>query len=631
MTMTNVAEGITFNDVDDTGGTAGGQFIKSWVMHCDIESNDSNLADATSVNHGIGFFGSASGNNHNIEILENIVQIDQFDPSLGNAAGIILIGNNASKNNLLCRGNIITMNNAVNGIDMSNWYGNFDTDDQKSSLVYDNQITLNTNSAFHQGISINVSDDNHFICNTITGQNTGAGGYTGNGITLTDSPETELAGNTMDDVQVGLTVLGMSGDSEIRFNNFTGDAFVGMEYSSSAVTGDQTNKSNVWNLSSQIWDARHQGSLPIYNQSNYIVQDIFAQSTTPNGWFLENGTDPVFPGCEILLTDNLVPQGLKRSWSEDKSAMMSGMENAYLDWHAPLYIYTEILNDEQEIPEEQIDLFTAYHNTPIAEYADYDLASVDLFAWTSDDSLQVLDWQQELTQQLLELSAIENELAVEYENGELETQAIDLQQTIAALQEQLNILSADIRITQSEQAEFLSGQADALPIPHTFAENERALALVSVALLGDNHRMPTTAELNIVKNIAEQCPENGGRAVHRARAIYQSFTRRADLEYQDCDYNVEAIPVEEAESTVEENNLLVYPNPATATLQLSAGSNTIVSATIFDYTGKVVAVINEVETHKLQIDISAYTSGLYQVQTRLTDGTRLDASFTVIQ
>ena len=66
--------------------------------------------------------------------------------------------------------------------------------------------------------------------------------------------------------------------------------------------------------------------------------------------------------------------------------------------------------------------------------------------------------------------------------------------------------------------------------------------------------------------------------------------------------------------TVMEENISFFPNPASDVLNINVGEITIKNLTILDLSGKILMVVNNINTGTNTIDVSSLTSGMYIIR-----------------
>lgn len=640
MTMSNVAGGVTGNDNND--GTGNGQFARFEVTDCNINSNDNNLQQITENNHGVGVFTTQTTFSSNFFIAGNVIDVTQNNLNDGGAAGIILESSPLTDNVLRCENNTVNVGNANSGIQMSNWHGAPDIN-VKGSQVFDNDIHLSNYSDFHQGIRIENSRDNHFICNDVFGVNSGFG----NGIVLIGSPLIELAGNTMTDVQIDLEVQGICSDADIRFNQFLGQAFRGVQYTANVVTSNQINRGNIWNLTNanpnnpnDFTNAFHAAtSQNTINMSQYFtgvaINNVGTNCGVSCPWFITSGNTPALPTCETMLTDNLTPQGFTGGGTEtDKKIAQSNSESEYLNWHSQRDLYRKMQSWELIEDADLAEFHSLNSNNKIGQYYSANQAIKEAVKLAQDDLEEIESLTQLRLELLQDITDIEGVIAesIDEDTEDLLTERAELQVEIKSNLFALQEVFAAVRSVQTENILTVLPQISALPNETDFAANEKILLNIFADMVAENHRLPTAAQRLHIKEIAEQCVNEGGEVVYWARGWYNSLTKTDDLNIsEDCsiDYSEEA---EERNTVAEKSDFSVFPNPSSETINITLSPGTDISEKvieIYDFTGKKVVTlpvgIREIHT----IDVSDFSNGIYRLVYR-ENGNLVDYESVII-
>ena len=73
------------------------------------------------------------------------------------------------------------------------------------------------------------------------------------------------------------------------------------------------------------------------------------------------------------------------------------------------------------------------------------------------------------------------------------------------------------------------------------------------------------------------------------------------------------------EDTPSERNILVYPNPVTDFLEISAGYE-IESVSLLDLTGRIIISEDQVDSEVYQIDMRSFNPGIYFVRIKMARG-----------
>lgn len=117
--------------------------------------------------------------------------------------------------------------------------------------------------------------------------------------------------------------------------------------------------------------------------------------------------------------------------------------------------------------------------------------------------------------------------------------------------------------------------------------------------------------LEEVYEIAVQCPEDGGDAVYRARALYSNLTQQPipDIPCAD-DRDSEKLGGDKNQNILED--LLIYPNPANeyATVQLT--TELPAQVVLMDLSGKVI--LRQEFIQQTRLNLKALSPGIYLIK-----------------
>jgi hypothetical protein len=135
-------------------------------------------------------------------------------------------------------------------------------------------------------------------------------------------------------------------------------------------------------------------------------------------------------------------------------------------------------------------------------------------------------------------------------------------------------------------------------------------------------------DVRVLKNIIRICPQAGGNAVYKARAIYQMINDT--VEYNDsavCSKKgyfrqameeiTEQLSIKPINQKVinQDFEMAIFPNPAKQNLNLIFNENKTGLIKIFDSLGKLqYSTIIVAPVSSLQIDLRLFSSGIYYLQ-----------------
>ncbi len=211
------------------------------------------------------------------------------------------------------------------------------------------------------------------------------------------------------------------------------------------------------------------------------------------------------------------------------------------------------------------------------------------------------------------------------------------------LAEQLeNLLQANLPAQQNRalslaQAVAIAEQHNAaLPVVDLHEQIEQAAnALYTQAIAAGNTAL-STADINVLRYLAQQCPQEGGAGVYRARAIL-ALVENSSMLTPDCnDPAMRTLPnAPGAEPTntptVAEKGIVLYPNPAADYLQISSVAVLPANSTIeiLDVLGRIVrSEILTNDTYSTRIDLRNLQAGWYIL--RLKNGVDTESHSFII-
>jgi hypothetical protein len=119
---------------------------------------------------------------------------------------------------------------------------------------------------------------------------------------------------------------------------------------------------------------------------------------------------------------------------------------------------------------------------------------------------------------------------------------------------------------------------------------------------------------NQLNNLAAQCPETGGPAVHQARAWLDHINGTCTVWTDNCPLQPANNQRTASASQPKEASITIFPNPATkqATLSWELTDETVAVFTLFNAQGKQISSqVLTAQTGTLEIDIANLPAGVY--------------------
>jgi hypothetical protein len=69
-----------------------------------------------------------------------------------------------------------------------------------------------------------------------------------------------------------------------------------------------------------------------------------------------------------------------------------------------------------------------------------------------------------------------------------------------------------------------------------------------------------------------------------------------------------------------ENMISIYPNPSSGLITINAGNAMIESVKLFDYAGRLVYEVNDLQSNSISTDLSEFSNGVYRLEIMIENG-----------
>lgn len=592
------------------------------------------------------------------EVSDNNLEFEQYGIAGLNSSGVIPFFG--------VRGNTLTQlnnssypftagvlfSNAINPSGNSfvrdNSIGMTDDNGHGVSLAFVDRVEVERNLVAHTGSStlikqegagIHLSesgDHNNIRENTVT-FNMQAERHNTRGIEVLNTAYTYLCCNTTDGHRTGLRFKGACPDTRYRQNDFF-DHDTGLRCESDAVASLQAHAGNEWLGSYSIQKALHSGGSFEVANSLYLVNfSTNPPMTTMNP--LPNVSTPNTPLLWILSDDGFEAENCEADQvcGETRNPKLSrydstAVEGEYLgageygptrDWRGRRSVYQklqahpELLNDNP--------LMTAFWeeaaNTEVATVGEMENGTQRLFALDSQAEAQLAENGAQLEGYLLSLAKLDSILNTEL--SPLDSIACQAERTEFremlewALVQRYGWAADWYSSVPAEVSGLLNAGGETAPALQA-AANEWTVFQILLEMTAATSPALSGEQWQTLLQIAQQCPDEGGKGVLHARTVLAAYESMAYDDEALCNPEQPFQAPSSGSSTVSE--LRAYPNPVqnSVTLQWQDAAQEL---SLYRADGQRVAQFNLQATDRfLEVDLSAYPKGLCIAVVHLMDG-----------
>jgi hypothetical protein len=500
-------------------------------------------------------------------------------------------------------------------------------------------LGINGVSAGRTNISINGGEGV-----VIGNNNLRTPGGTNSNVELWGAPMTTVDCNQMNQARTALSIFGSCGGNFISANDFSGawgpfNLVYGYQNGPAASTGPQDKLGNRFDPSSAgNPKARFHGSNDLALQSQYIVGKFTPSPNSPSGMVENvqgNATYPFYlPSSSLWFTKS--PSGIDNTscatlTSEDDKLLRAvhthiGLLNAGIgteygpevEFDAKLKLFRH-LDRLQQTTTLEPDLATWHSSlaaTDIAKFIDFEQAYEAAIGLPSAQEAQA-------SQLNLELGALTDEMgAIEWWVTDPVTGQVSLDAARLALYEskkasmvqKVDELSALVLARKANLAAALSGlQAINNGIGTQATASGQNLKTVNDLLLqrfAAGFEGFSTAGVNTLTQIAQQCVAEGGEGVYIARALLAEQLETSGTYNDECPLGLRENRAAKAAAA---NDLAIRPNPAAgvASVALPEGHN-INYLLLLDALGRQLQAFDIApEQAVLYLDTSGLDNGIY--------------------
>ncbi|KGE89735.1 hypothetical protein IX84_01530 [Phaeodactylibacter xiamenensis] len=541
-----------------------------------------------------------------------------------------------------------TISPSSSGAVKDNVIGMTDDNGHGVSLTFVDRVEVERNLVAHTGSStlikqegagIHLSesgDHNNIRENTVT-FNMQAERHNTRGIEVLNTAYTYLCCNTTDGHRTGLRFKGACPDTRYRQNDFF-DHDTGLRCESDAVTSLQVHPGNEWLGSYGTQKALHLGALSEVLNSLYLVDfstnppmtpknplpDVSTPNTTQPWIVPDDGFEAGNCEADQVCGETRNPK-LSRydSTAVEGGYLEAGEYGPTRDWRGRRSVYQklqahpELLNDNA--------LMTAFWeeaaNTPVATVGEMESGTQRLFALDSQAEAQLAESDVQLEEYLLSLAQIDSILNTELspiDSIAYQAERAELREMLEGALAQRSGWVADWYSSVPAEASGLLNAGGAIATELQAAANEWAVFQILLEMTATTSPAFSGEQWQTLLQIAQQCPDEGGKGVQHARTVLAAYESMAYDDEALC--NPEQPFQAPSSGSTTASELRAYPNPVqnSVTLQWQDAAQEL---SLYRADGQRVAQFNLQATDRfLEADLSTYPKGLYIAVVHLIDG-----------
>ena len=539
-----------------------------------------------------GYFMDGLGGTNRLEILDNYIQSNQdFEPGYGNkrAIGVEILSQTTSTQVHVDNNDIL--------LNQPNFSASLGIHIRQALLTFpaSGQVTVNNNLVTmpSKGSGILVTNTGHPIMqeNTVTqsvqyGHGIYEGGNDHSQIQCNDiqgpvpiSPYSfgiEYAGlfagfatdaiireNSVTNFESGVKFNWDCGTVDFGCNQILGNNVIGLFYTNGATTGPQIDKGNIWDCTSAVFEAMNINSN--YASNKFLAEpgtSAFPDSWDPFDWF-EDSNNPT-PYCpEDCLSGYTGPteEGIT---STDMAIAQEQISNyPALVNSAEKTLYRKLKRNPGLMENSPVlqNFVSSRENTPVGKFYEVSAGIAGLFEIPAVTQSGLDSITTEIQENLAEMGTLDSLLKTNPEElayGIYLQQYEQLEEQVADANDEITGILATLHQARTAQAGSLLAENSAINVTEIYDLNEKQVYNIFLSTICLDTIYATPAQLVILSDIAEQCPEEGGRPVLWATAMYGYFTNdNSTINYCGLDFrenDVDAIQID--------NKLSIYPNPA---------------------------------------------------------------------
>ncbi len=393
------------------------------------------------------------------------------------------------------------------------------------------------------GISINNCNKANVACNYVLGGGKNAANMNNHGIRFTETTESFMDCNTVDNTTKGIGFYGGCTSSYMRDNKIWNHS-IGLFVHSTGVTEPHTFKGNQWlgSLLPPDYGARNDNTAAAgSNQNNFIVYNGAGiqylpslEPSTPASWFQN-----IFGTNYSCTADICDPKKNQINQNSNLQVEQSIADGTYITEEftdeslelAKQYLFNKLQNDSFLLYQDSSfqAFFTAQLSTTIntiqqvktqvESLNEYDvyfttvIKTADSLLDQLNDSLLLLDSLRQLT--------ILNDSILDFYYASVRTHINNVQNTVKQAMQMHELQHAGV----ANAAQSINTIINSSKL---IEQNEKVIATIYLETVAIGIYNLNTNQAAQVLAIAQQCPYAGGPAVYKARILYQLVAPNSD-------------------------------------------------------------------------------------------------------
>ncbi len=520
------------------------------------------------------------------------------------------------------------------------------------------------------GIAITAGNRNTILCNTVT--NTISSNLTTKGIYNSQSSNNRYDCNNLFSSANGMFFSGTLSMNTSMKGNKMDNNYIGLYLDNTAVIGQQpivpspgnpypAYHGNKWtgtfgstygavNMNANTFNDLLQNRFTIRDPASGgqavhlpVVPNGIVTWPNNNGWFdlqstgstFECHPSPGIPVCGGALAgggDEKMEEGLRMSIIQDSSVTVEYIPESKS--MAKLYVYEELSTDSVLLASDPaygnfknvnagLDIGKLFEVKEILKQKGF-LSEQNMLTLNESDSLIQLYLSQ--IKSLDSLDAIDSVLNFSLQRENLISSIHLQQQIIASIIGQ--ITNVDNTIIQNANA--LNNQVSGNEVPY---DNEKFVNGKAIQY-SSSGSSALTNDITQLLQIAHQCPAAGGPAVYTARALLETFTD--SIVYDDENFCLQSgyFRVINETKPVQIQELIVVPNPASESIEISLRNVTegICRIRLINSHGKPLLQHEfNCADNVLQIDVSNIPPGMYFVEALLPESLYKNTKLVIVR
>jgi len=508
--------------------------------------------------------------------------------------------------------------------------------------VYGNTIEIPSNSA---GIWVKDVKNSRFKENSVSWNSNFADAISRYGVISQMSDLNRYCCNQFFDLDFGLRYDGPCGANDIRHNEVN-DGSIGITCTSATVLGEQVHAGNLWNG----FAAQHFGTGFEKQNSKFWIQDgdfsMPGIQKTPPFWpqqpsdadfidFLlgtasDCATDntclpPFFPEYAGEGEEDLNP--IKPSDVSTSRKIYQGQEYGdMLNWELQRELLIRLKTHEELIgTNTSVDSFYyAIEGSNLDKFTDIEIAIDNIAKINPSSSIAGFALIDSISRQFSSLKTLDS-LLILLPEGEASTLAKSQRklclESIGLYNGVLMALEAQLKIQRDAVLDDLIVNNALIVSNNTIETNLKQVNGLYLQLLKKERFEITEGEAIAIKSIADQCPLEGGKAVLRARILYNMHQMvYNDIEESTCGTQGNRL-VERKEATVDETPNQIFriqPNPTSGLIHILSLENDFlgqpVRVEIFNLTGVLIETQSFTLSGDNIFDLEHLSNGIYELR-----------------